>query len=92
MNTNAITSMMSNSTSSTSSNAAASGPQADKDLFMKLLVAQLKNQDPMSPQDGAAFVAQLAQFNSLEQLTNIRQSIEELVAAMQRNPDPSTNN
>lgn len=59
---------------------------------MKLLVAQLKNQDPMSPQDGTAFVAQLAQFNSLEQLTNIRQSIEELVAAVRQNQNPTANN
>jgi flagellar basal-body rod modification protein FlgD len=92
MNTNAISSLMNSTASSASSNTAASGAQADKDLFMKLLVAQLKNQDPMSPQDGAAFVAQLAQFNSLEQLTNIRQSIEELVAAMRQNPNPTTDN
>jgi len=92
MNTNSIPSWLNNSTSTNSSTAAASGPQADKDMFMKLLVAQLKNQDPMSPQDGAAFVAQLAQFNSLEQLTNIRQSIEELVAAMAQNPNPTTGN
>jgi flagellar basal-body rod modification protein FlgD len=92
MNTNAISSLMNNTASSTPSNTAASGPPADKDLFMKLLVAQLKNQDPMSPQDGTAFVAQLAQFNSLEQLTNIRQSIEELVAAVRQNQNPTVTN
>jgi flagellar basal-body rod modification protein FlgD len=86
MSTNTIPSFLNNnSNSSTSNNTAATGPQADKDMFMKLLVAQLKNQDPLSPQDGAAFVAQLAQFNSLEQLTNIRQSIDELVTAVQQN-------
>ena len=50
----------------------------EKDMFMTLLVAQLKNQDPLQPQDGAAFVAQLAQFNSLEQLTNIGESMQQL--------------
>lgn len=45
---------------------------------MTLLVAQLKNQDPLQPQDGTEFVAQLAQFNSLDQLVGIRQSIEQL--------------
>jgi flagellar basal-body rod modification protein FlgD len=57
--------------------------KADSDMFMTLLVAQLKNQDPLAPQDGAAFVAQLAQFNSLEQLTGIRESIDKLVTQLQ---------
>jgi hypothetical protein len=42
-----------------------------QDAFLKLLVEQLKHQDPLAPQDGAQFVAQLAQFNSLEQLMSI---------------------
>ncbi len=57
---------------------------SDRDLFMTLLVAQLKNQDPLAPQEGTEFVAQLAQFNSLDQLTNIRQSIEQLVRNTQQ--------
>ncbi|HWQ31700.1 MAG TPA: flagellar hook capping FlgD N-terminal domain-containing protein [Blastocatellia bacterium] len=52
---------------------------ADKDTFLKLLVAQLKNQDPLNPQDGAAFVAQLAQFNSVEQLISINERLGQLV-------------
>jgi flagellar basal-body rod modification protein FlgD len=51
----------------------------NKDMFMTLLVAQLKNQDPMSPQDGTAFVAQLAQFNSLEQLMNINDKLGKML-------------
>jgi flagellar basal-body rod modification protein FlgD len=50
-------------------------PQADQDMFLKLLVEQLKNQDPLAPQDGAQFVAQLAQFNSLEQLISINERL-----------------
>lgn len=42
-----------------------------KDDFMKLMISQLKNQDPLNPMDGTAFSAQLAQFSSLEQLTNL---------------------
>jgi len=42
-----------------------------KDEFLKMLIAQLKNQDPLNPLDGTAFTAQLAQFSSLEQLQNI---------------------
>ena len=47
-----------------------------KEDFLRLLVAQLSNQDPMTPQDGAEFVAQLAQFSSLEQLISIREATE----------------
>lgn len=64
---------------------------SERDLFMTLLVTQLKNQDPLQPQDGQAFVAQLAQFNSLDQLVGIRQSIEQLTLQMQQSQQDSTN-
>lgn len=51
----------------------------DQETFLKLLVAQLKNQDPLAPQDGTQFVAQLAQFSSLDQLININQQLGELL-------------
>lgn len=63
----------------TASPFAASQKGADKDTFLKLLVAQLKNQDPLNPQDGAAFVTQLAQFNSVEQLVSINDRLGQLV-------------
>ena len=52
---------------------------ASRDTFLQLLVEQLKHQDPLAPQDGAQFVAQLAQFNSLEQLISINQRLEQLL-------------
>ena len=49
-----------------------------KDQFLKLLVTQLANQDPLSPMDGTAFVAQLAQFSGLEQLVNMSDRLQAL--------------
>lgn len=52
-----------------------------KDEFMRLLVAQLQHQDPLSPQDSAAFVAQLAQFASIEQSAETNQRLASLEAS-----------
>ena len=50
-----------------------------KDEFLKLLVAQLANQDPTQPQDSSAFVAQLAQFSALEQQQNTVSRLDTLL-------------
>jgi flagellar basal-body rod modification protein FlgD len=47
-----------------------------KDTFLKLLVAQIRNQDPLNPADGLQFVTQLAQFSELEQLIQMRQDLQ----------------
>jgi flagellar basal-body rod modification protein FlgD len=46
-----------------------------KDAFLQLLVTQLKNQNPLEPQDNGAFVAQLAQFSSLEGITTLNETV-----------------
>ena len=73
------------SSSGTTTSAAAT--PVDKNMFLQLLVAQLRNQDPMNPSDGTQFVAQLAQFQQLEQSVNmgqdisaIRQDLDQLAA------------
>ena len=55
------------------------GEETNKDLFLKLLVAQMSNQDPLNPQDPTQYVTQLAQFSSLEQMQNLNEGKEYLV-------------
>lgn len=55
------------------------GEETNKDLFLKLLVAQMSNQDPLNPQDPTQYVTQLAQFSSLEQMQSLNEGMEYLV-------------
>jgi len=63
-------------------------PQGDalgKDAFMKLLVSQISNQDPLAPSDNQAFIAQLAEFSSLEQMQELNDNIIGLALLQQGN-------
>ncbi|MBB4661003.1 flagellar hook capping FlgD N-terminal domain-containing protein [Conexibacter arvalis] len=46
-----------------------------KDDFLKLLIGQMQNQDPLNPTDGAQYMAQMTQFSILEQITNLGQTM-----------------
>ena len=62
-------------------------PVLGKDDFLHLLITQLQNQDPLNPADSTEFTAQLAQFSSLEQLSNVNDNLVQL-----QNLETSTNN
>ncbi len=51
-----------------------------KDDFIKILITQLANQDPTSPMEDKEFIAQMAQFSSLEQMTNMAQDFSKLAS------------
>ena len=53
-----------------------------REAFLQLLVTQLQHQDPTQPLADAEFIAQLAQFSSLEQLTHIQQTLQDIGAAL----------
>jgi flagellar basal-body rod modification protein FlgD len=69
---NALSSALSSVTGS-------SGQFVSENTFLTLLITQLKNQDPMNPQDSSQFVAQLASFSSLEQMTAMSTSMNNVL-------------
>jgi len=70
---------------------ASNAPAADlanpieaKDAFLKLLVAQLQNQNPLAPADPVAFLTQLTQFTGVEQTVAMRQELEAIRTTMEQ--------
>ncbi|MBV7536904.1 flagellar hook assembly protein FlgD [Duganella sp. sic0402] len=75
-----------NSTTTTKTTTDTDSVQADQDKFMKLLVTQLKNQDPLNPMDNAAMTSQLAQLSTVTGINKVNATLESLrsdVAATQ---------
>jgi flagellar basal-body rod modification protein FlgD len=77
---NSTTSGTTGSGSSTSSSSSA-GSLTSEQTFLELLVAQIKNQDPLNPTDSIQFVGQLVQYSELEQLMGINQGVQALAGS-----------
>ena len=56
-----------------------------RDEFLKLLTVQMSHQDPLSPMENKEFIAQMAQFSSLEQMTHMNKSLESMKASYTQN-------
>lgn len=55
------------------------GKEIDKEIFLKMLVGQMVNQDPFNSQDTTQYITQLAQFSNLEQIMSLNDSMEYLI-------------
>jgi flagellar basal-body rod modification protein FlgD len=84
--------------STSTSSASSATPPVTENMFLQLLVTQLKNQDPSNPADSTQFVTQLAQFQTMEQsmnqgenITAIRNDLDQLVTAMSTSSSNNSN-
>jgi flagellar basal-body rod modification protein FlgD len=85
------TSSTSGSTSSTSSSGTSTAANlTSENVFLQLLVAQLKNQDPEQPTDGTQFVTELAQFTTLQEDTESATDLDKIVASLPSNSTTGT--
>jgi flagellar basal-body rod modification protein FlgD len=76
----------------TATNKPAGTTQVTKDMFLQLLVAQIKNQDPTNPSDGVQFLTQLAQFQQLENGLNMGADISAIRTDIETAADAKTTN
>jgi len=79
----AITGISSSTSAVSKSNTDASKASLNYDSFLRLLVAEMKNQDPTAPKDTSQYLAQLASFSAVEQGVNSNKKLDSLMTSMQ---------
>lgn len=77
-------------TDQTGGNAAPKDALTSKDTFLKLLVEQIKHQNPLNPSDGIEFLTQLAQFTGLEQSMEMSKDLTAIRAVLEAGAAPQT--
>jgi flagellar basal-body rod modification protein FlgD len=77
------------SSAQTSSTISSTDDLASKDMFLKLLVAQMQNQNPLNPSDPMQFVSQLAQFTSLEQTVAMKGRLDDIYQVLSTGATPA---
>ena len=82
--TNGVSSAASTANTTASSKTTSSSTLSTDD-FLKILAAEMSNQDPTNPMDDTALIAQMAQFNTLEQMTSMNKSINTLLVTQASN-------
>ncbi|WP_088041221.1 flagellar hook assembly protein FlgD [Bacillus sp. EAC] len=82
---NTITDALKSISQSDSKTSTKDGNNLGKDDFLKLLMAQMRNQDPLNPMQDKDYIAQLATFSSLEQMTNMNTSLNNFLEHMSTN-------
>lgn len=88
-----VSSLRGSAAASASSTSAASGTQAEgEDRFLKLLVAQMNNQDPLSPMDNAQVTSQLAQINTVKGIDQLNATMQKLLERTQSGGSTDTAN
>ena len=87
---NSLSSQIVNSGTTPAATKSGADALTSKDTFLKLLVAQLKNQDPTSPTDSTQFIGQLTQYSELEQLIGINGSVQKLTTPAAGKPTTTT--
>lgn len=71
-----------NKSSSTAGTTSSAGSGQDSDMFMKLMIAQLQNQDPTSPADTTDFMQQISSMSTVENIANLNTTMEQMSASL----------